>query len=62
MTECNLIEFRSDGGEEAGDFEVNRDDPGTLNVGRQGHRGIEERGSTEVFQNLKINKYRPPRR
>jgi hypothetical protein len=56
MTESNLIEFRSDGGHEVGDFEANRDDPGTLDVGRQG--GIEERRSTEVFQNLKINKVR----
>jgi hypothetical protein len=39
MTEPNLIEFRSDGRQEVGDFEANRDDPGTLDVGRQGHRG-----------------------
>jgi hypothetical protein len=31
-------------------------------LGGRGIGGIEERGSTEVFQNLKINKYRPPRR
>ena len=46
MTESNLIEFRSVGGQEVGDFESNRDDPGTLDVGWQ---GIEERRSTEVF-------------
>jgi hypothetical protein len=39
MTEPNLIEFRSDGSQEVGDFEANRDDPGTLDVGRQGHWG-----------------------
>lgn len=39
MAESNLIEFRSVGGQEVGDFESNRDDPGTLDVGWQGHRG-----------------------
>jgi hypothetical protein len=29
-------------------------------LGGRGIGGIEERTSTEVFQNLKINKYRPP--
>jgi hypothetical protein len=52
MTESNLIEFRSVGGQEVGDFESNRDDPGTLDVGWQGHRGYRgaaiNRGLLEV--------------
>jgi hypothetical protein len=31
-------------------------------LGGRGIGGIEERRSTEVFQNLKINKYGPPKR
>ena len=50
MTEPNLIEFRSDGRQEVGDFEANRDDPSTLDVGRQGHRGY--RGGAKINRGL----------